>query len=186
MADQQSNFVLEDNEPITLMRFQQVYDQLMGKTWVYKGQNFNLKHLGWTWGYSKRKKSLGTAHLSRKRITISKVLLERNLQTNPKAFEDTIRHEIAHAIDYIIRGKSDHSYAWQRVAVALGAIAKRGTKKIESVPYKWTGTCPNCSKVVKRHKLTRSSKGGACHTCVAEHNNGQWTPEYKLEWTQNF
>lgn len=40
-------------------------------------------------------------------------------------FEDTIPHEVAHMVDYLIRGKSNHDAHWQRVARKLGCTGER-------------------------------------------------------------
>jgi predicted SprT family Zn-dependent metalloprotease len=186
---EQHEFILQDNSPITMPKFQEVFDELMGRTWEYDGKFFNLKELNWTWGYSNKKRALGTCLWNRftkqGRITISKTLLSINLDKNPKKFEDTIRHEIAHAIDYLIRGDSGHDYPWQKIAVHLGAIPKSGSKQIESAPFKWSGLCDN-GHPHQRHKLTKNAKGAACAKCCNEHNGGKYSSEFLIHWSKNF
>jgi predicted SprT family Zn-dependent metalloprotease len=189
MVMEQQDFILQDNSPITMYRFQEVFDELMSRTWEYDDMTFNLKQLGWTWGYSTRKRALGTAHYNIMtgggEVLISKTLLSVNLDKNPKKFEDTIRHEIAHAIDYIIRDRSGHDLPWQRIAMAVGAVPSTGTKKIESAPKKWSGTCPN-GHSFKRHRLVESARFGACPRCCKEHNGGKYSSEYIIRWVKNF
>ncbi len=160
---EQQDFILQDNSPITFSRFDEIFNQLMSKTWEYNGLFYNLKELGWSWGYSNKKRSLGTAYGGRRRIEISKALLSVNLDKNPKKFEDTIRHEIAHAIDNIIRGHSGHDYPWQQIAIHLGAIPSTGHAKIESAPVKWSGICPN-GHSYSRHRITKRSLNSAACT----------------------
>jgi len=38
---------------------------------------------------------------------------------------ETITHEIAHLVDFVLRGKSDHGYEWARIHRALGGSASR-------------------------------------------------------------
>ena len=186
---EQHEFILQDNSPITMYKFQEVYDELMSRTWEYDGKFFNLKELGWTWGYSKKKRSLGTAqwnkYTGQGRVTISKTLLVINLEKNPKKFEDTIRHEIAHAIDYLTRGDSGHDYPWQKIAIHIGAQPTTGTKKIESAPAKWSGVCDN-GHSHRRHKMTQRGRRGVCATCCNKYNGGRYSSEYPIHWTQNF
>tara|TARA_R110000737_G_C14624761_1_gene494630 strand:- start:47045 stop:47608 length:564 start_codon:yes stop_codon:yes gene_type:complete len=186
---EQQEFILQDDSPITMPRFQEIFDELMGRTWEYDGKFFNLKELNWTWGYSSKKRSLGTAQWNKYtgvgRITISKTLLSRNLDKNPKKFEDTIRHEIAHAIDYLTRGESGHDYPWQKIAVHLGAIPSTGTAKIESAPFKWSGKCDN-GHSHSRHKLTKTATRAACAKCCNEHNEGRYSSEFPIHWSKNF
>lgn len=186
---EQKDFILQDNSPITMPTFQAIFDKLMSRTWEYNGNFYNLKELGWSWGYSSKKRSLGTASYNRHsaggRITISKTLLSLNLTKNPRKFEDTIRHEIAHAIDYIIRGDSAHDRAWQLIAIHLGAIPSSSTKKIVSAPSKWIGICPN-NHPHKRHVLTKKGKGSACARCCNEHNGGEYSDDFLIKWDKQF
>lgn len=39
--------------------------------------------------------------------------------------EDTIPHEVAHVIDYLIRGYSNHDKHWERIAKSLGCSGNR-------------------------------------------------------------
>ncbi len=48
---------------------------------------------------------------------------------------DTVAHEYAHALDYALRGKTDHSPAWREVAMACGARPRASSSTSESVEY---------------------------------------------------
>lgn len=39
----------------------------------------------------------------------------------PEERMETVRHEVAHAIDYFRRGDSDHGPLWQEIAIVIGA-----------------------------------------------------------------
>lgn len=62
-------------------------------------------------------------------------------------FENTLRHEIAHAIDNELRGYSDHSHKWKALATQIGAnptwCADTAPLGI-NVKSLYVGTCPNC------------------------------------------
>lgn len=62
------------------------------------------------------------AILSSLKITYSRELMARDTE---EGRIDTITHELAHIIEYVIRGDSDHGYNWQRIHRALGGSAKR-------------------------------------------------------------
>ncbi|CAG7579879.1 MAG: SprT-like protein [uncultured marine phage] len=70
-------------------------------------------------------------------------------ESNPKRITNSILHEIAHALDFINRGKSDHGPEWQKIAKSIGCNANKygdesGLDK-EKI-YKWTGSCPDCDR----------------------------------------
>ena len=169
--------------------FHKLYSKLMHKTWTVDGEEFNLIELGWKMKYNTRKRSLGLCRFNsftgKKEIYISKVLLAKNIDNHAKEFEDTVRHEIAHAIDFQIRQRSSHCEIWKNIAVQVGARPERG-KEVNSADYKWTGTCPNCGKDSHRHVLRGNAKYSACGKCCNAYNRGNYTSIYKLVWTKNF
>lgn len=46
----------------------------------------------------------------------------------PEAFENTVSHEIAHMVDYAIRGRSGHDRSWKAIHRSLGGTGKRCTQ----------------------------------------------------------
>lgn len=98
---------------------------------------------GWTFGFDRARKRLGVCRIHEKRITLSTHLA----QTLPAAdVEDTVRHEIAHAIDAERRGRSSHDRTWKAIAVACGATPARcfdgDLPDDPRAPY--VATCPSC------------------------------------------
>lgn len=192
----QTDFILEDNTPITMDKFQQVFDKLMKRDWAIEVtpnnyRVFNLARSGWKWDYHHRKRALGTCTYSRGmgfgKVLISKKLVEINLHKYAGEFEDTIRHEIAHAIDYMIRDRSCHDSRWKNLAVQVGASPTRTAvdKQFERPEFKWTGYCPNGHKH-NRHKLTRNAKRASCKRCCDDLNGGRFSSEYIITWKQNY
>ncbi len=97
--------------------------KLLNNNWVVDSKSFNLIKSGWVFEFNKKKKVMGCCNLKLKVISISEVII----LSNPEAdtWTDTIKHEIAHAIDFEIRNKSDHSHKWKRIAKQVGCIPSR-------------------------------------------------------------
>ena len=77
---------------------------------------------GWTFGFDRARRRLGVCRIADKRITLSRAL---TLRLPPADVDDTLRHEIAHAIDAERRGRSGHDATWRALAVACGARPER-------------------------------------------------------------
>lgn len=106
---------------------------------------------GWSFGFDRARRRLGACHPTGRRITLS-AHLTRSL--SGAEVEETLRHEIAHAIDVERRGETSHDDAWKALAVACGARPERchtGTLPADpSAPY--LAACPSCEA---RHDLYR-------------------------------
>jgi predicted SprT family Zn-dependent metalloprotease len=190
MSQVQKNYLITEDS-ITIDKFQEVYNTLMRRTWTVNHAEYNLSDEGWSWGFHAAKTAVGTCYFNRfnsskNRIMISRPLLEANLDTMAIEFEDTIRHEIAHAIDYSIRRTSDHGYLWQNIAVQVGAEPNQGKRLTNSAQHKWIGKCKSCGKEAKRHKLTRGARAGACNKCCREKNGGFFHADYMFNWEQQY
>lgn len=174
----QDELILKPNTRYTQYQFDMVYDHLMSKDWVYNGEVYNLLDYGYTYGYNNNKRRIGVHKGSRQRIELSREFLRQN-PNDMAQMEDTIRHEIAHAIDYIIRGKSDHSWRWQRIALAVGSNGKRVSKQLKDPKGKYTLVCPNGheAQMHRRPKHTRS-----CTKC----NPHRYDERYKFQVIQNY
>lgn len=100
--------------------------------------------------------------------------------------EDTILHEIAHAIDFLNRGRSDHSWRWKKIARKIGADPTR----IESIPDKivklkadWYRECPNCGQKSYYHKKPTAER--ACAKCCDEYNCGNFDERFIMNIKKN-
>lgn len=91
--------------------------------------------------------------------------------------EDTLRHEIAHALDFIDRGKSDHGYQWKKKCREAGADPKRTCEiptELTEIASKWMRKCEGCGKKIfyYRKPKSRSKHGGRyIHTGCKHENN---------------
>jgi|SRR5690625_4755841 len=122
----------------------------------------------WDFKYINDRRRLGYCDPRRKIIALSKHLVKHGTAGD---IEDTIRHEIAHALDYLDRGKSDHSTKWKKWARYCGANpVARADVDLPLEYHKAFDYCPNCGQIVK--KLRRSNRGclSSCGVCAASFN----------------
>lgn len=99
---------------------------------------------GWTFGFDRARRRLGACHVARRRITVSATLAAA---LSAAEVEDTVRHEIAHAVDAERRGRTSHDATWRALAVACGARPERCFSRPlpadATAPYR--GACPSCT-----------------------------------------
>lgn len=87
--------------------------------------------------------------------------------------ENTIRHEIAHAIDFMERGHSAHDEVWKRIAEKVGAIPKASTESENNaleLPHKYEFCCPECDFRIPRYRRPRKH---LVHLCPECHKKGR-------------
>jgi len=134
---------------------------------------------GWTAKWGKGVRTLGMCRYRRKEIAISK---RYALHSSLEAIEDTILHEIAHALDFRKYGYSNHhGPKWQQIAKSIGCSGKRckdskqvKVGKILTHVYK----CPNCGDKISTLRKIRVET--ACGPCCDRHNYGQYSDNFKL------
>lgn len=76
----------------------------------------------WKLRFNKRRSSLGLCSATDRTIYLSTYYLGRVSEVETL---DTIRHEIAHALDYDRHGSSSHGPRWKAIAVEVGAKPQR-------------------------------------------------------------
>ena len=110
-----------------------------------------LQARGWTFGFDRARKRLGVCRIRQRRITLSAHLAQALAAGE---VEDTLRHEIAHAIDAERRGRSTHDATWRALAVACGAAPERcfdgDLPDDPSAPF--VSTCPSCGASGDRYR----------------------------------
>ena len=125
----------------------------------------SLKEYGWTFAFDKAKRRIGHTKFQEKIISLSITLIRNGLSKDQ--VEETLRHEIAHAIDYENRGTSDHGAEWKSMARKCGANPERK----ESIPnevvpdYRWYRRCPNCETIVGQYYSKPTSDKYVCKSC---------------------
>lgn len=127
----------------------------------------------------------GKANLTKKTIEISKI--HALYEQNQEVIRDTILHEIAHALDYLNRGFSNHDAQWKTIANTIGCVPSFRGKGTSHLPFskkelhKWIGTCPKCKKKYYRNRRRKV----ACGVCCKEHNKGKFSKKYLLKYIAN-
>lgn len=103
---------------------------------------FGLFDKGWTFQWDNAPVRFGCCHIRRKLITLSRELVSRNDQVQ---VEDTIRHEIAHAL---CPPKTGHSPVWKAMCKRTGANPVRcyDSDQVDRVEGDWVATCHGCGR----------------------------------------
>ena len=110
----------------------------------------------WHFDFEDCKRSLGRCHYNRKKITLSEWYVELNEE---KDVEDTILHEIAHALSFTRYGREGkgHGRLWKKVCVEIGAMPQRlhqGVIEYPSNHHKYVDDCV-CGTTYKRHRISK-------------------------------
>ena len=110
----------------------------------------------WHFDFESCKRTLGRCHYHIKKITLSKWYAELNEEDD---VEDTILHEIAHALSFIRYGREGkgHGRLWRKVCREIGATPERVHKGILEYPnnhHKYVDKC--CGKTYRRHRMSLS------------------------------
>lgn len=191
---EQRELIFPNNHTTTFEEFEALYIMLHNRVWRVKGKEYHLPSLGWARKYNTheaygrcayRYKRINRNHYKltkRIGVFISKDMLLSNLD-KANDFEDTIRHEIAHAIDCEIRGHSNHDKHWKAVAFDLGAKPQRLSDEsmYKDKTYKYTLTCPHCGETYQRSRMSE----GRTYSCAECAPKG-YDEKYKLDVVQNY
>jgi predicted SprT family Zn-dependent metalloprotease len=140
----------------------------------------------WRFEFDNAVRRFGCCHKSQNLITLSRELVLKNEKAE---VEDTIRHEIAHAlvktpIIYGRRGRGTrdiHGADWKAMCKVTGAKPIRCfNEEVDRVEGDWQAICAGCGK---KHTMTRRPKRElwcADKACKAKH--GKLKPIQKLEF----
>jgi predicted SprT family Zn-dependent metalloprotease len=190
MKDLTKEMYFKENSETTLEEIKELAAKLLETTWTIEifrwkdAETFTLSNKGWKFEFNNRKRAAGLCSYRKKTIYVSKYLLEQNLDKSLE-FENTLRHELAHAIDFEMRGTSDHSKVWKAVAREVLCTAERcySTDVIQTkVQTKYTVVCDTCGKEKAGHKRGNS----ACGVCCKKYNGGKYDEKYALRYVKNF
>lgn len=158
-------------------------DRLFRTEWIVDGVVYNLNERGWKFEFNTKKRALGSCNFRMKVISLSSELIKSNPIVS--LWDDTLKHEIAHAIDYHKRGKSDHSDSWKNIGQQVGCSTDvlKSKVKANSALGKYTLKCNTCDIEIQAHR--KKKRDSACKGCCTTHNNGQYSDKFKLEVIQN-
>lgn len=117
----------------------------------------------WWFKFDNAKRRFGRCGYSRgkKWIQLSRPLTRLN---GREQVEDTIRHEIAHALDIEDRGRSNHSWRWVKWARRVGAKPERcySASEVKTPEAPYYLHCPACERFYPRHRKANTSRLYSC------------------------
>lgn len=119
-----------EGQGTTVREIEQLANALLNTIWtidIYRFKDasvINLSKLGWKFEFNTRKRAAGLCSYREKKIYISKWLLGQNLHKGLE-FENTLRHEIAHALDGAMGGRNHHNQVWKMIARQVLCTAER-------------------------------------------------------------
>jgi predicted SprT family Zn-dependent metalloprotease len=192
MKDLTTEMHFEENCETTFGELERLANRLLETTWtidIYRHKDasvINLKDLGWTFEYNTRKRAAGLCNYRNKTIYLSKYLVSQNLN-KALEFENTLRHELAHALDNAMGGRNHHNRVWKAIARKVLCTAERcyKTEDIGDTQSKYTLVCENgCGKKQPSHK--KKKRISACGDCCRNYNGGRYTEKYALTQIQNY
>ena len=118
-------------------------------------------HADWGFGFDLSTSRAGVCRYDDRRIDLS---VSYCLRATRAEIEDTLLHEIAHAI---AGHRHHHDDVWKAVARAIGCTAER-CHDVNHTPPRWLGEC-GCGKQWRRQRLSRRLRHGArCRQCGGE------------------
>ena len=143
----------------------------------------NPHRIGYRFKFDNAKRRFGQCSYTDKRISLSKPLASNNLD-NFFQINDTILHEIAHALSYKIHGRrgSGHCKRWVHVAKSIGCNGIRcyDSTQVNNIEHKYTLVCDTCGAENPRHRRPRQDY--SCSRCEPN----KFDDRYLLRVVQNF
>jgi hypothetical protein len=142
----------------------------------------SLSELGWTFRFDRARKRLGACRMSRgeggqKIISLSGFFTAEH---GWELMEDVARHEIAHALDFETRGRSNHDAVWRAWAVRCGADPTRLYEGEASFGHtsRYVGSCPACGMEVPFFRRPR--RHYACRQCSGRRYDARFRLEVRV------
>ncbi len=182
MSDLSTEYWYAEDDTTDFASIERLAESLLDTHWSVDDYYINLLDKGWSFEWNNKKRSCGSCSRSRKTIYLSRFLFCRN-KDKAMQWENTLRHEIAHAIDNHIRGASNHDEHWKMIARILLANPSYSWKGEIDSHYKYKVYCSNCGHSHGKHR--KSSREAACRSCCVKYNNGKYTRDYLLTYHLN-
>lgn len=131
--------------------------EALGRRLIRRHTGADLLAPGWRFGFDFALSRAGVCRYREKRIELS---VNYCLRAAPEDVEDTILHEIAHAL---VGPEHDHDEVWRAAARLLGSTGERCHRTPPTLP-RWLGVCP-CGQRWTRQRLSRRIRSGRCASC---------------------
>lgn len=130
---------------------------------------YGLIARGWRFEWDGAKARFGCCYHGSKRITLSKPLTEVG---RDEEVEDTIRHEIAHALTGPQHG---HDLAWKLKAIEVGAKPRACSSTKVSLETDWKGICVDCGYTYNYHRAPKYAHRpyAVQHHTLCRHKKGK-------------
>jgi predicted SprT family Zn-dependent metalloprotease len=137
--------------------------------------NYGL--IGWSFGFDRALCRLGKCYRNKRRITLS----WNYVCLNPAAdIQDTVLHEIAHALVPYTVERKPHGPIWRKTALAIGCNGEVTGNAIMPQPrmpkHIYTYACINCGREGRRRRRFQ----GVCGSCCKKYNQGKYDARFKL------
>lgn len=134
----------------------------------------------WTLKFDKAKTRCGQCSHTTWTISLSRHFVRLN---DRELVEDTVRHEIAHAL---VGPGHGHDAAWKKMARAVGAKPQRCKSEADGLQrseHRYVAVCDGCGKeVAGRHRLSKAWKRGGYHPpCGAANGTIRWHDRHTQE-----
>lgn len=189
----QEEFYLSPGDKITTKELDKMFQSLMERDWLVRRRDgnyvaINLTKKGWKKKYITTKRAVGRCGPGRKMVELSTHFIKPNL-SNGKAhiLENTIRHEIAHALDAEVHPlrKLGHDWIWRNICIyTTGCTPDREQTGLDEGTTKYTLQCNSCGQSAGISRRPKYDK--ACGVCCNKYSGGQYDPKYKMELIQNY
>jgi predicted SprT family Zn-dependent metalloprotease len=144
----------------------------------------------WSFRFDKAFRTVGSCDHRNHVISMSRILTE---SISWAVADETLRHEIAHALLPYWRSGVDskgrrrrqgHSPEWRAMALSIGSNGKRCAERGEVIdvpakPRKWVGECPECGHRTRPQRIRRRV---ACTKCCVAFNGGKFDEAFLFVW----
>ncbi|MFA6458516.1 MAG: SprT-like domain-containing protein [Patescibacteria group bacterium] len=139
-----------------------------------------VKHdlTSWSFRFDRARRRFGCCNFTNRTISLSRILTELN---PPQKILDTLLHEIAHAL---VGPRHAHDAFWRAKVSELGGTPTARFRESEvALPQsRFRAVCPSCGK---SFPAFRRRKNVACRACCQKFNRGKFTPEFRLQFSEN-
>lgn len=147
------------------------YTEDILREWEHQRKKWGL--YDWELRFSNGRRNLGYCDCNKKVIFLSKAFMKANSYS---VLKDTLLHEIAHAVQFVQQGTTDHSSEWKEIAQEVGCTPRRcaSTDDVIVPRGKYVGICPSCEKIT--HFYRKIKRRYSCRVC-----SNRYDPDYELE-----
>lgn len=129
----------------------------------------------WQFRFNRRKCALGFCYFDSQTVELSIHFVEGN---SWEAIQDTLLHEIAHAL---VGPEHGHDEVWKRMCLQLGARPERVCRHANMPKGRWQARCQACGRSFHRHRRPKWLEGWFCYGCGEERGQLVWECQDRVE-----